>query len=382
MQRVFITLHDRSGAGKPAGSRVGRLTSGAILIAVAALTAMTIGSSARAQSQTQPPAEAVTTFHGATHAVIVPVTATDSKGKFISDLVQSDFHIFDEGREQKIDYFSHEEKQPVVIGFIIDMSNRMKVDWKRYKDSTTELMLNLLPGDKRYSGYLISYGTKAELVTNTSSDAEAMVRKVEEMKPGGGAALFDAIYMACTSRKSVQGEPYEPRRVLIIIGDGHDSSSTRTLEEVQEIAQRNLVTIYAMDTVAFGFHNDDEQNLIALTSATGGKIEAPLGENMYKDISGYLSNVQDAGNYAVQVGTGGYTAEVQKSLFLSVANLIGEITTQYVMRYHPDLKTDCAPDQPKCDTSRDKQFRHIKVTVGLQNVTLRFRDGYFPFGVP
>ena len=151
---------------------------------------------------------------------------------------------------------------------------------------------------------------------------------------------------------------------------------------MQEVAQRNLVTIYAMDTVAFGFHNDDEQNLIALTTATGGKIEAPLGENMYKDISGYLSNVQDAGNYAVQVGTGGYTAEVQKSLFLSVSNLIGEITTQYVMRYHPDLKTDCTPDQPKCDTSRDKQFRHIKVTVGLQNVTLRARDGYYPFGVP
>ena len=63
---------------------------------------------------------------------------------------------------------------------------------------------------------------------------------------------------------------------------------------------------------------------------------------MYKDISGYLSNVQDAGNYAIQVGTGGYTAEVQKSIFLSVSNLIGEITTQYVMRYHPDLKTDCS----------------------------------------
>ena len=82
---------------------------------------------------------------------------------------------------------------------------------------------------------------------------------------------------------------------------------------MEEIAQRNLVTIYAMDTTAFGFHTPDEDNLIALTSLTGGKIESPLGENMYKDISGYLSNVQDAGNYAGTVGTGGYTAEVQKS---------------------------------------------------------------------
>jgi Ca-activated chloride channel homolog len=345
------------------------------LVALAAVATVTV---ARAQAPT--PGEP--TFHGATNEVIVPVTATDSKGRFISDLVQSDFHIFDEGREQKIDFFSHEQSQPVVIGFLIDTSNGMKVDWKRYQESTTELMLNLLPGDKKYAGYLITYGNAPELVTDTSSDSEAMVQKVGKIKPAGGSALFDALYMACTSRKTVVGEPYEPRRVVIIIGDGHDSASKKTLQEVEEIAQRNLVTIYAMDTVAFGFHNDDEANLIGLTSLTGGRIEAPLGENMYKDISGYLSNVQDAGNYAIQVGTGGYTAEVQKSLFLAVSNLIGEITTQYVMRYHPDLKTDCGPEQPKCDSSMDKQYRHVKVTVGLPNVTLRFRDGYYPFPVP
>lgn len=351
------------------------------VVAVAAMAGAATVSSARAQ---QPPAQGApqTTFTSTPTEVIVPVTATDSKGRFISDLVQSDFHIFDEGREQKVDFFSHEQSQPVVIGFLIDMSNRMKVNWERYKESTTELMLNLLPGDKKYSGYLITYGTKAELVADTSSDSEVMVQKMARMKPGGGSALFDALYMACTSRKTVVGEPYEPRRVVIVIGDGHDSASQKTLQEVEEVAQRNLVTIYAMDTVAFGFHNDDEENLAGLTSLTGGKIETPLGENMYKDISGYLSNVQDAGNYAVQVGTGGYTAEVQKSLFLAVSNLIGEITTQYVMRYHPDLRTDCPPEQPKCDSSRDKQYRHIKVTVGLPNVTLHYRDGYYPFPVP
>jgi VWFA-related protein len=182
-------------------------------LAMAAISGVAGGSVARAQTsaqkpappQTPPPAE--TTFRGGTNEVIVPVTAVDSKGRFISDLVQSDFHIFDEGREQKIDFFSHQQSQPVVIGFLIDMSNRMKVDWKRYIESTTELMLNLLPGDKKYSGYLITYGNEAELVTDTSSDPEAMVRKVAQMKPAGGSALFDAIYMACTSRKTVTGEP-------------------------------------------------------------------------------------------------------------------------------------------------------------------------------
>ena len=222
MQRAFTTLNDRSGAGKPAGSRIGRMASCAILIAAAALAAMTIDSSARAQSKTQPPAEAVTTFHGATNEVIVPVTATDSKGRFISDLVQSDFHIFDEGREQKIDYFSHEEKQPVVIGFIIDMSNNMKVNWKRYKESTTELMLNLLPGDKRYSGYLITYGTNAELITNTSSDAEAMVRKDDQDEASGGGGS------RCSTR-SIWHAPAANLLKVSLTSPGVSSSSSVTV---------------------------------------------------------------------------------------------------------------------------------------------------------
>ncbi len=65
--------------------------------------------------------------------------------------------------------------------------------------------------------------------------------------------------MACTSRKLIQGEPIEPRRILVIVGDGHDNASKKTLDEALEIAQRNLVTIYGVSTVAFGFDNEDAE---------------------------------------------------------------------------------------------------------------------------
>ena len=304
--------------------------------------------------------------------VIVPVTVTDDKGRFVTNLVKEDFHIFDENREQRINFFSHKQEQPVVIGFLLDQSNGMKIHWAKYQEAVTELMLNLLPLEKQYSGYLITYGNQAELVSDTNKDSEKMVDKVRKMKPGGGSALFDAIYMACTSRKTVQGEPYEPRRVIIVIGDGHDTSSSKTLKEVIEIAQRNLVTIYAMSTVAFGFHTDAEDNLTEMTNQTGGKVETPLN-NIYKDISGYLSTPSDDGNYALAVGTGGYTAEISSSIFRSVASLSGEITEQYVMRYTPDV----------ADKGSDKQFRRIKVTIpSLPAAVVRYRPGYYPFGVP
>jgi VWFA-related protein len=303
--------------------------------------------------------------------VIVPVTVTDSKGRFVSNLEKRDFHIFDEGKEQRIDFFSHEQSQPIVIGFLLDQSNGMKIHWAKYKEAATDLMLNLLPLDKRYSGYLITYGNEPELVVDTSADPEKMVAKLSKMKPAGGSALYDAIYMACTSRKTIQGEPYEPRRVIIVIGDGHDTSSKKTLKEVLEIAQRNLVTIYAMSTVAFGFHTDAEDTLTQLTDQTGGKIETPLND-IYKDISGYLSTPSDDGNYALTVGTGGYTAEISSAIFRAIANLTGEITTQYVMRYTPDVTAK----------SEARQFRRIRVAVNLENVTIRYRSGYYPFGVP
>jgi Ca-activated chloride channel family protein len=303
--------------------------------------------------------------------VIVPVTVTDDKGRFVSNLTKDDFKIFDENKEQKIDFFSHEQSQPIVIGFLIDTSNGMKIHWDKYKEAATELMLNLLPGDKRYSGYLITYGNTPELVADTSSDSEKMVEKMRKIKPAGGAALFDAIYMACTSRKTVIGEPYEPRRVVVVIGDGHDTASKKSLKEVIEIAQRNLVTVYAMSSVAFGFHTDGEENLTQLTGETGGKVEMPLN-SVYKDISGYLSRPSDAGNYAIEVGTGGYTAEISSSIFRSVASLSGEITTQYVIRYNPDVGPN----------SEDKQFRRIRVAVNLPGVELRYRNGYYPFGPP
>jgi VWFA-related protein len=303
--------------------------------------------------------------------VIVPVTVTDEKGRFISNLTRDDFKIFDENKEQKIDFFSHEQSQPIVIGFLIDTSNAMMIHWANYKEAATELMLNLLPGDKRYSGYLISYGTTAELVADTSSDSEKMVAKMSRIKPGGGAALYDAIYMACTSRKTVHGEPYEPRRVLVVIGDGHDTASKKSLKEVVEIAQRNLVTIYAISTLAFGFHTDGEDNLTELTAETGGKVETPLN-NAYKDVAGYLSQPSDAGNYALTVGTGAYTAEISSAIFRSVTSLSGDITSQYVIRYTPDIGPN----------SEARQFRRIKVAINLPGVEIRYRNGYYPFAPP
>ncbi len=165
----------------------------------------------------------------------------------------------------------------MVIGFLLDMSNATRIHWKNFQDASIELVLNMLPGDKKFSGYLITYGNDSQLLVDTTTDSEPIVERLRKLKPGGGSALFDAVYMACTKRHVVDGEPFDPRRVLIIVGDGHDTASKKTLAEAIEIAQRNLVTVYAMSTVSFGFtQRGVRRSLTRLAEETGGRVMYPL----------------------------------------------------------------------------------------------------------
>jgi Ca-activated chloride channel family protein len=297
--------------------------------------------------------------------VIVPVTVTDDKGRFISNLEQKDFQVLEQGKPQSIEFFSRERNQPVVVGFLLDLSNSSRTQWKNFQGAATDLVLTLLPGKEKFSGYLIGYGNQAELMVNTTTDPDALVSKIRDLKPGGGAALYDAIYMACTRRALVQGEPVEPRRVLIVIGDGNDNASKKTLEEVLEIAQRNLVTIYGISTTSYGFHSEGDANLVRLAEETGGRVEYPL-QDVYKDVQGFTSTPSDEGNFAFKVGTGGFAAALSNSIFRSIANVAGEITTQYILRYIPDAAAN--PGKP---------FREINVKVALPEVKVRARKGYY-----
>src|SRR5690348_1911343 len=87
--------------------------------------------------QKQP--EGAPTFTGGTTEVIVPVTVTDDKGRFISNLDAKDFRVTDEGKPQRFTFFSHEQKQPIVVGFLVDLSNHSRIHWKTYQDAILEL---------------------------------------------------------------------------------------------------------------------------------------------------------------------------------------------------------------------------------------------------
>ena len=324
-------------------------------------------------AQQQPPPQV---FKAGVNEVILAITVTDDKGRFVSNLEQKDFRIQDEGRTQKITYFYHDRpdaRQQTVIGFLVDMSSSSSSHWSKFQEATKEMIWGLLPNDKNFTGYLISYGTTAELLVNTTWDPDKLTEKVDRMKPGGGAALYNAIHMACTDRTLIPGEPYQPRRVIVVIGDGHDTASEYTLDQVIELANRNLVTIYGVSTLAFGATSEEADNLERLAKETGGHVEYPLS-NPYKDVPGFLSKPSDEGNYALSVGSGGYSAAISSAINQAVQGLQGEITTQYILRYVPDIDPETA--------RREKRRLKVDVlTLPAGSVKIQTRPYYYPYEV-
>ena len=115
--------------------------------------------------------------------VIVPVTVTDDKGRFVSNLEKKDFEILDEGKPQNIRFFAR--AQPAGGSGLPDRSQQFQpCAVENFQTAATELVLTLLPGKDKFSGYLIGYGNKAELMVNTTSDAEPFVSKIRDLKPG------------------------------------------------------------------------------------------------------------------------------------------------------------------------------------------------------
>ncbi len=336
---------------------------GFVPVALFALAATLVG---------QEPLDDANTITVEVNVVNLPVTVTDSDGRFVVDLKLSDFDVREDGESVEIRYFTRsveeEKKPPLHTGFIVDLSNTARLYYKTYQDSIGDLAWLLVPEGGKNRGFLFGYHTEVDQLVDFTNDPVILTESMESLKHGGGSAMYDAIYRACSEK--LASRPYqgasEPRKVIVVIGDGHDNASKHSIEEVIYQAQLHQVTIYAVSTVGWGFHEAEEESLVKLTRATGGRVVRPL-QKVHKDISGYLSKPQDAGNYAYEVGTGGYAAAQLQALYRAILDVAGNVQSQYILGY--------IPKKP----FTDQTFRNIRVNVNLgAEIEIFHRRGYFP----
>ncbi len=123
---------------------------------------------------------------------------------------------------------------------------------------------------------VVSFDTAAELVTDLTDDVAALQKGVMGLRPGGGTALYDAIYFACRE-KLMQDQPlYKFRRAMVLLSDGEDNQSRYTRDQALEMAQKADVTIYTISTNISHITTDGDKVLRYFAAETGGQIFFPF----------------------------------------------------------------------------------------------------------
>ena len=204
-------------------------------------------------------------------AVNVLVSVTDRKNRFVTNLGENRFHIYENGVRQRITNFTHETELPLRIALLIDTSSsvRLKLDFEK-QAATQFLRMVMRPPDR---ALLVEFDTGVSLRHDFTSSPGAITEEIRALRAGGGTALLDALYTV--SREKMTNP--ETRQAIVILSDGVDQNSEQTLENIVEAVHRSGAMIYAIGTSRFGadVQEEGEETLEKLAEETGGRAFFP-----------------------------------------------------------------------------------------------------------
>jgi Ca-activated chloride channel family protein len=267
-------------------------------------------------------------FTAESRLVVLHVSIADKRGHLVPNLKGNDFKIFENGIQQQLKIFRHEDV-PVSMGLLIDDSGSMREKRPRVEAAALALVKASNPQDEVF---IVNFNDEAFLDVPFTNDTSKMQQGLSRIDSRGGTAMRDAINMSLDYEKA---QAKKDKKVLIIVTDGNDNASSASLERVVQRAVQSEVLIYAVGLLGEEEHHEAakaKRALKELTTSTGGVAFYP------KD-----------------------TSEVN-DLALEIAR---DIRSQYTLAYTPQI-----PD--------DGSYRQIKVTVDAPgHPVVRTRSGYY-----
>ncbi len=234
-------------------------------------------------------------------------TVTDKKGRFVSNLTKDDFQIIEDKKPQKILEFTAETDLPLRLAILIDTSNSIRDRFRFIQEAATDFITTVMrPGKDK--AIVVSFDTSAELVSDLTDDQVAITKAIRDLRPGGGTALYDAIFFACRD-KLMKDQPRDKfRRAIVVLSDGEDNQSRWTREQALEMAHKADVVIYTISTNITHLETSGDKVLKRYAEETGGIAFFPF-------------KAEDLGQ--------------------SFENIANELRHQYNVFYRPDpLRTD------------------------------------------
>ena len=220
--------------------------------------------------------------------VVLPATVTDRQGGFVSNLGEQDFEVYENGVKQHIRLFRNEDI-PVTVGMVVDQSTSMRPKLAEVSAAAQTFVRSSNPEDEMF---VVNFNEHVSLglpgAVRFTNDTVQLARAIVTRPAGGQTALYDAIAKALEELQAGSRD----KKVLVVVSDGGDNASARSLAQVMKLAGQSSAVIYTI-----GVFDEDDQDrnpgvLKRLARATGGEAffpgqlseVAPICDRIARDI--------------------------------------------------------------------------------------------------
>ena len=219
-----------------------------VFLAALPICAVALGGDQTPQTGTQPPdgkqKPQAPTFSVGIEVVSLNVTVTDGTNRYVTDLDEAMFSIFEDGVMQDVSYFNR-SNQPIALALLLDTSASMEDKLATAQEAAVGFARRLRTADV---AEVIDFDSRVEIVQPFTNDSLALERAIQQTAAGGSTALYNAIYISLKELKKIQARNVDEvrRQAIIVLSDGEDTSSLVSFEEVLELAKRSETAIYAI----------------------------------------------------------------------------------------------------------------------------------------
>ncbi len=217
------------------------------------------------------------TFRSVAEEVVVFFTATDH-GKSVTNLARDEVNLLDDQKPPAAVLGFHSESGlPLRLGLLIDTSVSVTDRFSFEQTAATNFLKQVLVG-KNDLAFVAGFSNSVVLVQDFTADLNQLSHGVHQLVPVGGTSVWDAVSFAAD--KLAEAKEAEPvARVLVVISDGDDNSSSVTLKQAVERAEKDDVIVYTVSTR--NEHPGDDHDLTGnhamkvLAELTGGAAFYP-----------------------------------------------------------------------------------------------------------
>jgi VWFA-related protein len=188
----------------------------------------------------RPAAQDAVRYRSGIELVNVTATVTDSNGRFVIGLQQSDFAVYEDGRPVEIAYFSA-ERVPLSLGIVLDTSGSMAgAKIQAARAALDRFLKNLLgPGDEVF---LYRFDTTPRLVQGWTTEYGRISAELARIHPDGATSLYDAVARALPMVQSGRHR----KKALLVISDGIDTSSDTDRQKLKQLIRESETLVYAI----------------------------------------------------------------------------------------------------------------------------------------